>query len=203
MGTIYRRENHKHKSLSLNRYMRHKDTILPQIKAALTYMPNNKHATASEQIESTQATIKRVIEDHERTPNPRRKPWCTTKHKQQIKKQHVLHKIRINNPTPENIRKHSKYRNKIRKIIKHAKREKLQQQLQDAKHNPKEQAKILKTLIPSRSSARKSPTEITYENKTYTDPIDIANAMNDHYITIGRKTNESIQRPEECIEDPC
>ena len=96
--------------------------------------------------------------------------------------------------TPENIKRHSQYRNKLRKTIKHAKREKLQQQLKDAKHNPKEQAKILKTLLPSRSSARTSPTEITYENKTYTDPTDIANAMNDHYITMQNERKYTTTR---------
>ena len=39
---------------------------------------------------------------------------------------------------------------------------------------------------------RTSPTTILYQNQTYTDPKDIANALNDHYITIGHKTSETI-----------
>ena len=37
-------------------------------------------------------------------------------------------------------------------------------------------------------TGRKTPTTITYNNKTITDPIKIANAFNEHYITIGQKT---------------
>merc|ERR1711966_311876 len=44
-NTIPRREIHAQKRLSLNRCIRDKDTILPHIKAALTHMPHDEHAT--------------------------------------------------------------------------------------------------------------------------------------------------------------
>jgi hypothetical protein len=43
-----------------------------------------------------------------------------------------------------------------------------------------------------KNNSRTSPTTITYENKTYTNPKDVANALNDHYITIAQKTKETI-----------
>jgi hypothetical protein len=52
-------------------------------------------------------------------------------------------------------------------------------------------------VIPNKAQTRSSPTVIVYEGQTYTEPIDIANALNDRYITIGRKTSETIPQREE------
>jgi hypothetical protein len=95
-------------------------------------------------------------------------------------------------PTPKNIKTHTQYRNKLNKMIKVAKKTHLAEQLEKTKRNPKQQAKILKTMIPSKSKPRTSPTTITYENKTHTNPTHIANAFNDFFITIGHKTSQKI-----------
>lgn len=47
-------------------------------------------------------------------------------------------------------------------------------------------------MIPKKSTNRTSPQELTYEGKTHTDPQQIADALNDHYITIGHKTAATI-----------
>jgi len=97
-----------------------------------------------------------------------------------------------NNPTPENRQRHAQHRNKVKTLIRQAKRETLKNNLEEAKDDPKRQAKILKSILPAKGGARTSPTTLTYENHTFTDPTDIANAMNDHYITIGHKTARTI-----------
>jgi hypothetical protein len=196
-NTVPRQKARKQKQLSTKRYIRQKDTILPQIQAALTELPQDENTTTAQQFYNIQTTIQRVIEENEKTPKLRKQPWCTPKFKKQLRKQHKLHEMRVRNPTPENAKKHKQYRNKLRKSITNAKTQAIQQKLQDASGDPKQQAKILKTLIPSRSSARNSPTVITYENKTYTDPTEIANALNDHYITIGDKTSKTIPQSEQ------
>ena len=71
--------------------------------------------------------------------------------------------------------------------------------LEDAKHDPKQRMKVLNTIIPKKNTQRISPTTLIYEDRTYTDPQDIANALNDHYITTGQKTTTSI--PTNGIED--
>ena len=125
-------------------------------------------------------------------PRPRRNQWITPKFKRQIKHQHRLHQRRLDNPTTHNIQTHRKYRNQLRKRITQAKRDHLHKQLQDTKHDPKQQAKILKTIIPSKNQDRQTPATIIYENKTYTNPQDIANAFNDFFITVGEKTSQTI-----------
>ena len=46
--------------------------------------------------------------------------------------------------------------------------------------------------MPGKSTTRTSPTTLTYNGTTHTDPTKIANALNDHYITIGHKTSTTI-----------
>jgi len=60
---------------------------------------------------------------------------------------------------------------------------------------PKEQAKLLANLIPSKAKNRTSPSTLKYEEKTHSDPVQIANALNDHFITIGHKTSKLIPPP--------
>ena len=42
---------------------------------------------------------------------------------------------------------------------------------------------------------------LNYENETLTDPTDIANAFNDHYLTIGQKTTNDIPNVDDQIEN--
>jgi hypothetical protein len=200
---ISRQAQNKDKTLSLNRYQKHKDIILSEIQCEiLKKTDTGPNTETSQHFHNIQHAIQHVIERHERTPNPRRRPWCTPQLKRQIRTQHRLHKQRVNDPTPENARRHASYRNALNKKIKEAKRQSLKEQIARTRQDPRQQAKILKTIIPSKSSPRTSPTTIQYENKTYTDPQDIANALNDHYITIGRKTTETIpQDQDDYIED--
>jgi hypothetical protein len=55
---------------------------------------------------------------------------------------------------------------------------------------PKKQAQILKTLATKEPTSKRIPAVMTHKEKTRKDPETIANALNDHFITIG--TNETI-----------
>jgi hypothetical protein len=184
----------KCKTLSQGRYERMKNKITNKIKTEITKtMTTSKEDTTTNQhFHNIQQAIQEVIEQHETIPKRPRKAWCNPKIKRQIKKQHKLHHKCTENPTQENITKHKNYRNKINTDIKTAKKQHLETQLKDCKHNPKKQAKILRSILPSRSQHRTSPTTINYEGKTYTDPTDIANALNDRFITIGHKTSQTL-----------
>ena len=108
-----------------------------------------------------------------------------------------MYKERLDNPTPENKQKHRQYRKKLKKKIILAKKQSLTERLDAAKNDPKQRMKILNTIIPKKNTTRTSPTTLTYEGKTYTHPQDIANALNDNYITIGGKTTKTIPRNED------
>ena len=82
--------------------------------------------------------------------------------------------------------------NKLRKTCMEAKRTGLRKALRDAKGNLKAEWAILRELIPNASKARASPTRLNNNGEILTDPTRIANAMNDHYITIGDRTAQTI-----------
>jgi hypothetical protein len=187
-----RKQQNTQKTLSTNRYNKHKDTIIPYIQEAiLTNMHPNTTVTAH--FHNLQTIIQTSIEHFERKPK-RTRAWITPKFKRQIKQQHKLHQTRLLHPTPENIKKHARCRNRLRKDIRNAKRATLKTSIEATQNDPKQQAKILKSVIPSNSNPRTSPTTLTYEDTTHTDPTKIANALNDHYITIGHKTAKTIPR---------
>lgn len=189
--TITKQKTHNTPTLSTHHYETKKKIILTTIQKNITDNLDPTQTT-NDQLNSIQQTIKQTIEQYEKTPKPPRKPWCDPAIKRKITKQHKLHEQRIKNPTESNIHKHAIFRNKLNNEIKQAKKQHLSNQLERTKHNPKQQAKILKSLIPSNKTPRQSPTSIHYENTTHTDPTDIANALNDFFITIGRKTSETI-----------
>jgi hypothetical protein len=178
--------------LTTARYERLKHKILPQIHKALTEIPFTAQDTPAQKLHKLQTTLQNEIKKQERIPPRKRARWITRKLRKLIRKQHKAHQLRLITPTNANISRHKRIRNRLKKEIIQAKKEKLKQQLENAKHNPKDQAKILKTLLPNKTNARSSPTTLHYDQKTYTDPKDIANALNDHFITIGKKTTANI-----------
>ena len=102
-------------------------------------------------------------------PKSRKQPWCTPTIKQYFKRQQQLHKIKIRDPTPENIKKHQIYRNKLNKMIKQEKKKPFTEKIEKTKNDPKQQAKILKSIIPNKKSPRETPHTLIYQNKTLTD----------------------------------
>ena len=167
---------------------------------ALTQSLDTKKTTQENFLE-IQRALQNTVEKFEKLGKPRRKPWCSPKLAKQIRKQHKLHKRRIAQPTSENIKKHRAYRQQLNKTIKQEKKQHIEQELEKHKNDSKQQAKILKTLIPSKSKPRTSPTEIIYEKETHTEPQKIADSLNDFFITIGHKTSQKIPQnlPEEKI----
>jgi hypothetical protein len=192
------------KTLSIAAYNKNKTKILTDIETAIIATTTNTtpETTTSKIFHNIQTAMQRTIEKYQTTPKRRKNHWLTAQYKQQIQKQHKLYRLRIQQPTPLNIRTHAQYRNKLAKRIKYDKKQSLTKKLEEAKKDPKLCTKILNTIIPKKNTSRTSPTELTYENKTLTDPNQIANALNDHYITIGHKTATTIpQDNDDQIED--
>ena len=200
--TIPRIKKDRKKTLTKRQYEKNKTEIINSIEKAITIAKTTENAstTTSQKLANIQHAVQQTTKKYERIPKPRRQTWCTPQFKREIKKQHELHKRRKHNPTEYNIRAHTQHRQQLRKSITKAKKLEIREKLDKASNDPKEQAKILKQLLPRNKQQRTSPTTLIYENKTYTKPEDIANALNDHYITIGHKTSQTIPaRQEECI----
>ena len=188
------------KSLSRRQYRRNKLKILSAIQKEITDALHPPPNTTAQHFQAIQGAMTRVIEQHERPPSrSKHKAWCKSSFRRQIRKQHKLNQLRQTNPTPQNIRQHAYYRNHLNRIITKAKKQKLAQRLSNER-DPKRRMKILHTVIPRKSANRTSPTVLEYEGHTYTDPNDIADALNQHYITIGHKTTQKIP-PQNSTQD--
>jgi hypothetical protein len=191
---ISRKADQRKNTLSKRHYRNNKQTIIEEIEAKITETQRNTdpNTTNSQHFTRLQQAIRHTIEKHEKRPKQRRSRWTTPFYRRQIKRQHELHRRATDNPTEHNIRAHRQCRNKLRRTIWKAKRQSFKARITTAGKDPKLLAKVLKEAMPGKARSRTSPTVITYEDNTYTDPTDIANAMNDHYITIGHKTSKSI-----------
>ena len=179
------------KTLSRNRYEKEKEIILPDITTAIKNLDNN-HDNANEAFHELQTTISSAIKRH--TKRSKSQPrWLSQKHKRLIHKQRKLHKLRLQRPTQQNIKKHAAARNHLRRTILKAKRADLKKNIDEAKTDSTKLAKVLRSVLPSNTNTRTSPTTITdYNGNTHTEPLAIANALNDHYITIGARTAQTI-----------
>jgi hypothetical protein len=193
------RKGSAQKSLSLAAYEKNKTKIIAQLETGIATTIENtpRTATVSDVFNGIQTTIQRTIERHEKRPKRRKNNWITPKLKRQIQKQHDLHKQRIKNPTPANVAKHTRYRKSLAKKITQEKKRTLVAKLDAAKRDPKQLSKILDTVVPKKSTTRTTPTTLTYEGQTHTDPQKIADALNDHYITIGHKTAKAIPQDDD------
>jgi len=180
--------------LSRHQYEKHKYSILTGIHQAIhATLDTNPINTTAQHFANIQRAIQKEIEKNQKPPsNIRRKAWCNPQIKRMIHKQHALYRNRQRNKTAVNTQKHATFRNKLNRKIKEEKKKDFTGRLEKAKQNPKQQAKILKSIISKNKQARESPTTIRYEDKIYTKPIDIANALNDHFITIGKKIFATI-----------
>ena len=188
------RKNQKsRKTLTKGKYEKKRQEIDNKIITEITKMPPGKDT--QEQTEILIKTLQQTIEKFKTTQKKkerRRQPWIKNETFKLIKKQHKLHQKMTHNPTKENKKEHKKIRNQLKKDIQAQKKEYFTTKINNTKHDQKRQSQILKTLLPSKKQQHPTPTTIIYENTTYTDPQDIANNMNDHFITVGHKTSKTI-----------
>ena len=197
------RKQQTQKTLTTAAYSRHKTKIIADLEANITNKITSMRqaATTSEIFHNIQAAINQTVEQHETLPKQRKNHWITPRYKRKIQKQHNLHQKRIQNPTSANIAKHSQYRKKLAKLIQKEKKQSLTAKLDAAKGDPKQQHKILSTVIPKKSTTRSTPTKLVYEGRTLTNSQHIADALNDHYVTIGHKTAVAIPQDDDSIRE--
>ena len=157
--------------------------------------------TATEQLDHITNSLKHTIQAYQTKNKPRRKPWCTPKIRRFIKIQKRAYEARLDNPTDFTIKRHARIRNKLQRVIKAAKAKHAEKMIADNKDNKKAQARILNSFIPSNRNKRISPGKIKYDGRTYSDPTDIANALNEHFTSVGYKTSKHI--PSSHIDTDC
>ena len=100
------------------------------------------------------------------------------------------------NGKPEDIKRYKNYRNKLSHIKEQSKKNYFQKILTDSKHNLKLLWKIINDTTKFKNKQQESIKEIVNdENKTITDPVEMANTFNTYFSTIGSKLASKIDKP--------
>jgi hypothetical protein len=192
-----RKKKNKTPRLTTQQYEQRKHKILSTIKANLidAFCNPDPTATTAQTISLLQNTISQTVQAFQQKPrHNRRKPWCSSRIRRLIRKQHKLYQ------TQKNSTAHRKARKAVRRAIRQEKKAYLQEALNRTKNDPKKRTRILRSILTGRQQARDSPMMIRYEEKTFRKPVEIANALNDHFATVGKKTSKKVpeqkQQPE-------
>ena len=95
--------------------------------------------------------------------------------------------------TAANIKRHRECRRAVRRAAQEEKRVELAKALHMTRGDLRAQAAIIRELVPNSSKERSSPTRLKNNGVVLTDPQQIADALNTHYITIGNRTAKDDQ----------
>lgn len=122
------------------------------------------------------------------------KPWIT----ESIRHKNIMFRRYISKPTLDRKTKLSKYRCILNKVISHSKLSYYKRILQTRQHFARHTWAVLDELLNKKGNSVTKVPKIMYSNKTITNDIEIANAFNDYFSTIGNKLSNDIS----CDTDP-
>lgn len=195
-------------TLNKRTFEKQKENIISALKSAITNLPqdNDPHSASNILI----STLQNTIDSFKSIPKPNKYNKPTAIHDHNIHKQLKLEKSlyiqSITQQTPQNIIAHKKQKKKVHKLIKQAIQKKINNDLSNNFNNPKKKWQIIKRYLPQKQQQTTSPSYLEYENNTFTNDESIANSLNDHFITIGKKTIQQIptdkQTPDPTTNNP-
>ncbi len=106
-------------------------------------------------------------------------------------KKNELHKISINNPSPNNINLYKNYRNLYNKTLRASKQLYYENSLTKCQKNPKRTWELLKEISTGKRHASKIEKIVT-DNKSLSNDSEIAEEFNTFFTSIGKKISNSI-----------
>ena len=111
-------------------------------------------------------------------------PWITFALLKCIQRKNRLYKKSIQKPTETNVYKYKMYRNRLNSLLRRAKQNHFSSQLDKERYNMRNTWKILNSILrcPKKVQCQKF---VSNNNKTYTEPKEIANKFNDFFASIG------------------
>ena len=119
------------------------------------------------------------------------KPWITDDILNKIKEKNYIFKkyIKIKDPQRKNEHfvQYKLLKNEILLITRQSKKDFYSKFFQDHKNNIKKTWEGIKEIVNIKSKTHRIPTCIIENNKTRSKPADIANSLNDYYISIADK----------------
>ena len=123
---------------------------------------------------------------------PHHKPWISPAIKKSISKRNALYKKYHTLPTLSNELRYRNYKKSLSVIIKAAKKVYYNTILYEHKSNIKETWRIMKEIIGAPTKPSVSSSFITDDGNELTDSKDIANGLNNYFVSIGQKLASNI-----------
>ena len=111
--------------------------------------------------------------------NKIRKPWISPKLFRCIKRKNELYKIFLNNKSPVNENKYKRYRNKVTKLVRKAKKKYYCKTFRESKNDVKQTWNVINSVL--RKSEKSVPSYFTCDSKKVDDPQTIANEFNSYF----------------------
>ncbi len=122
----------------------------------------------------------------------KRKPWMTTGLLTSCRTKAELHKLKITDPTDENISRYKNFINNYNLLKKITKARYYQTEIEKNKFDIKNTWKILKSAIGKHNDKSSFPHSFTVKNKSITDRDLISNEFNKYFTNIGKSTGDSV-----------
>ena len=120
-----------------------------------------------------------------------RLPWLSDNPKALIKHKNKLYRISKKHPTVYNDSRYKQLKNRLTSMLKSEEKTFYQGQIIENKNNLKKVWTIIKQVINKKKVSRNSEQFIS-NNKTVTDPKEIANGFNDFFVNIGPSLSAKI-----------
>lgn len=121
------------------------------------------------------------------------KKWVTTGLKKSIQEKSKLYKLYLSKPTMKNKQKYSAYRNILTSCIRKAEDLYFMKLMENTKNNLFHLWKVFGSIInPKKIKRDNQIKELLFDNKKLTSNVDIANAMNEYFTSIGETLNANI-----------
>ena len=114
-----------------------------------------------------------------------RHSWMPNSLLKSIKKNHILYKLSLTNPSEINKINYKTYNNKLNSIKRKAEREYYSNQLEINKSDMKKSWNIMKSVIGNKRKSPKKVSTFIINGKKITDEIRIANEFNNYFVSVG------------------
>ena len=118
------------------------------------------------------------------------KPWIPTGLKQSIKQKHLLYQKYIYDSTEVNNQTYKIFNNKLRTLIRKAETDCYKESFNHKTQSTKQMWRELGSLL--NTNERKSNNSIYLDNKILNNDKDIANALNKHFMQIGKNLASKV-----------
>ena len=119
-------------------------------------------------------------------------PWMSRGILISRKRKNELSKISLKNPSAENIFQFKKYRNLYNLVIRNAKKQYYEKQLEENKQNLRKTWKILFSSINKNPKKQNDISHLTINGKHINDPKIMATQFNEFFTSIAKKTVATI-----------